>query len=88
MGLPAPIRIGRLLKWKKSDIGIWLGQVPAATQVTAPRAAGLPRRGRPTKADQITRAAEQEAKSKLPIKNLADRPDLVSLRLRDAGYWD
>lgn len=62
MGLPAPIRLGRLMKWRFEDIRIWLGQMPSELQIPAtPRAPGLPRRGRPTKAEQLAREAEQKA---------------------------
>lgn len=62
MGLPAPIRIGRLIKWRFEDILIWLGQIPSELQIPAPpRTSGLRRRGRPTKADQLARAAQREA---------------------------
>lgn len=62
MGLPAPIRLGRLMKWRFEDIRIWLGQMPSQLQIPVPsRAPGLPRRGRPTRAEQLARAAEREA---------------------------
>lgn len=49
--LPVHLKIGRLPRWRESDVDSWL----AVKVVPTPVAVALParRRGRPTKADQI-----------------------------------
>lgn len=50
--LPVHLKIGRLPRWRESDVALWLD----AKVVPTPTAASLPsnRRGRPTKAEQVT----------------------------------
>ena len=53
LSLPPAVKIGRLLRFRESDIKIWI-----AAQVESPTpllAQPVRRRGRPTKADQVAR---------------------------------
>lgn len=56
MGLPSPIRVGRLLKWRLNEVRLWLGEVPGEKdqkEKTSPP--GHTRPGRPTKEQQLAR---------------------------------
>ncbi|WP_345798666.1 DNA-binding protein [Castellaniella sp. MT123] len=54
--LPTFFRLGRLVRFRQGDVEVWLGQqaqrrsVPVESPVKVP-----PRRGRPTKAEQVRR---------------------------------
>ena len=51
LSLPSAIKLGRLLRFRESDIEIWIA---AQTESPAPLSAQLVRRrGRPTKVEQI-----------------------------------
>ena len=65
MGLPDPIRVGRLLKWRMADARAWLdGKAVVAVDTTkSSKSSGTgcyARRGRPTKAEQLARQTQTQ----------------------------
>jgi predicted DNA-binding transcriptional regulator AlpA len=61
IGMPEPRALGRLLKWQLSEVRNWLqGSSTDQRTDTSSATDAVVRRGRPTKAEQLARAAQTQ----------------------------